>query len=53
LANKPKVFEKPWRQKQKFKVMKKLILSAVVFSMAVAVQAQEIPERKTERPGML
>lgn len=33
--------------------MKKLILSAVVFSMAVAVQAQEIPERKTERPGML
>ncbi|MEI2740181.1 MAG: hypothetical protein V9F01_15515 [Chitinophagaceae bacterium] len=32
--------------------MKKLILSAVVLSMAVAVQAQEIPERKAERPGM-
>lgn len=32
--------------------MKKIILSAVVLSLAVAVHAQEIPERKTERPVM-
>ena len=30
--------------------MKRIILSALVLSMAVATQAQEIPERKTERP---
>ncbi len=32
--------------------MKKIILSAVVLTMAFAVQAQEIPERKGERPPM-
>ncbi len=30
--------------------MKRIILSVLVLSMAVAVQAQEIPERKTDRP---
>jgi Spy/CpxP family protein refolding chaperone len=33
--------------------MKKIILSALVLSMAFAVQAQEIPERKGERPPMM
>lgn len=33
--------------------MKKLILSAVVLSMAIAAQAQEIPERKSEKPHMM
>jgi Spy/CpxP family protein refolding chaperone len=33
--------------------MKKIILSAVVLTMALASQAQEIPERKTERPPMM
>jgi Spy/CpxP family protein refolding chaperone len=33
--------------------MKKIILSALVFSLAFAVKAQEIPDRKTERPGMM
>jgi len=32
--------------------MKKIILSALVVSMAFAVNAQEIPERKTGKPGM-
>ncbi|MBL7747407.1 MAG: hypothetical protein JNM19_08295, partial [Chitinophagaceae bacterium] len=32
--------------------MKKIILSAVILSLAAAVNGQEIPERKTERPGM-
>lgn len=32
--------------------MKKIILSVFVLSMAVALQAQEIPERKAERPQM-
>lgn len=31
--------------------MKKIILSAVVLSLAAAVNGQEIPERKTERPA--
>ena len=30
--------------------MKKIILSAIVVLMAIAVQAQEIPERKTDNP---
>ena len=30
--------------------MKKIILSALVLSLTVAVKAQEIPERKTEKP---
>ena len=30
--------------------MKRIILSALVISMAVIMQAQEIPERKTDRP---
>ena len=33
--------------------MKKIILSALVLSLAVAVKAQEIPERKGERPMMM
>lgn len=33
--------------------MKKLILSALIVSLAVAGQAQEIPERKMERPPMM
>jgi Spy/CpxP family protein refolding chaperone len=33
--------------------MKKIILSAIVFTMAVTVQAQEIPERKTDSPPMM
>jgi Spy/CpxP family protein refolding chaperone len=33
--------------------MKKMIFSLLVLSMAVAVKAQEIPERKTERPRMM
>jgi hypothetical protein len=33
--------------------MKKIILSVLVCSLAVAVTAQEIPERKSERPMML
>ena len=33
--------------------MKKIILSAVVLTMAFAVQAQEIPERKSERSPMM
>ncbi len=33
--------------------MKKIILSALVLSMAVAVQAQEIPERKTDKPARI
>lgn len=33
--------------------MKKLILSALVVSLAVAAQAQEIPERKMQRPPMM
>jgi Spy/CpxP family protein refolding chaperone len=33
--------------------MKKIILSAMVFSLAFAVKAQEIPDRKTDRPGMM
>lgn len=33
--------------------MKKIILSALVLSMAFAVKAQEIPDRKGERPGMM
>jgi len=33
--------------------MKKLILSAAVLSIAFAVQAQEIPDRKTDRPHMM
>ena len=32
--------------------MKKIILSALVVLMAIAVQAQEIPERKTDKPLM-
>lgn len=32
--------------------MKKIILSALVVSMAFAVQAQQIPERKTDKPMM-
>ena len=32
--------------------MKKIILSALVLSMAIVVQAQEIPERKTDKPMM-
>jgi Spy/CpxP family protein refolding chaperone len=32
--------------------MKKIILSAMVLSLAVAVKAQEIPERKMQRPMM-
>ncbi|MBI5856286.1 MAG: hypothetical protein HZB42_01445 [Sphingobacteriales bacterium] len=32
--------------------MKKIILSALVLSLAVAVKAQEIPERKMQRPMM-
>ncbi len=33
--------------------MKKIILSALVLSFAIAVNAQEIPDRKTEKPGMM
>ncbi len=33
--------------------MKKIILSALVVSLAFAVKAQDIPERKTDRPGMM
>jgi Spy/CpxP family protein refolding chaperone len=33
--------------------MKKIILSTLVLSLAFAVQAQEIPERKGERPPMM
>lgn len=33
--------------------MKKIILSALVLSLAFAVKAQEIPERKAERPMMM
>jgi Spy/CpxP family protein refolding chaperone len=33
--------------------MKKIILSTLVLSLAFAVQAQEIPERKSERPPMM
>lgn len=33
--------------------MKKIIFSALVLSLAVAVKAQEIPERKTEKPAMM
>jgi Spy/CpxP family protein refolding chaperone len=33
--------------------MKRIILSVAVLSMAIAVQAQEIPERKSEKPGMM
>ncbi|MBK7290629.1 MAG: hypothetical protein IPI78_10630 [Chitinophagaceae bacterium] len=32
--------------------MKKIILSALVVSMALAVNAQQIPERKTDKPEM-
>ena len=32
--------------------MKKIILSALVVLMAITVQAQEIPERKTDKPMM-
>jgi len=32
--------------------MKKIVLSVLVTTMAVAIQAQEIPERKAERPQM-
>ncbi len=32
--------------------MKKIILSALVVSMALAVNAQQIPERKTDKPPM-
>jgi len=32
--------------------MKKIILSALIVSMAFAVNAQDIPERKTGKPGM-
>ncbi|MEO5948149.1 MAG: hypothetical protein ABIP79_15130 [Chitinophagaceae bacterium] len=32
--------------------MKKIILSALVLSMALAVNAQEIPERKADKPAM-
>jgi len=33
--------------------MKKIILSVAVFTIAFITQAQEIPERKTERPPMM
>lgn len=33
--------------------MKKIILSALVLSLAFAVKAQEIPDRKSEKPGMM
>ena len=32
--------------------MKKIILSAIVLTIAAGIQAQEIPERKGERPHM-
>ncbi len=32
--------------------MKKIILSALVISMGLTINAQEIPERKTDRPAM-
>jgi Spy/CpxP family protein refolding chaperone len=32
--------------------MKKIILSALIVSMAIGVNAQDIPERKTGKPGM-
>ena len=32
--------------------MKKIILSALIISMAIGVNAQDIPERKTGKPGM-
>lgn len=49
----PKVSNEPGVQKtQKSINMKKVILSALIVSMAFAVKAQEIPERKTDRPAM-
>lgn len=32
--------------------MKKIILSAIIVSMAIGINAQDIPERKTDKPGM-
>ena len=40
-----------WRQNKK-QTMKKVILSTFVLTMAVAIQAQEIPERKAQKPHM-
>ena len=50
----PQVLRMAGRQTQKIIIMvKKIILSAFVLAIAVTVQAQEIPERKSEKPGMM
>jgi Spy/CpxP family protein refolding chaperone len=45
--------EQPASKKLKFRKMKKIILSALVLSMGFAINAQEIPDRKSEKPGMM